>query len=71
MKYADITEKTSKIAVQRRARETYLYASIFRDVTAILKILLSSDKAMVVSNHLKSAMYAIIELQSGKRPDKF
>lgn len=71
MEYADITANTDNREINKRKRAVHLYASIFRDVLAILKILLPTEKAMVVGNHLKSAMYAIIEVQTGKRPDKF
>ena len=71
MEYADITVETNNRDANRRKRATHLYASVFRDVLAILKILLPSDKAMVVGNHLKSAMYALIELKTGAHPDKF
>lgn len=72
MKYADITDKTGKKRViQRNMRTAHLYSSIFLDVVAILKELLPSDKALIVGQHLKSIMYALIELKMGKRPDKF
>ena len=71
MEYADIVEKTDGRDARRRERATRLYASVFRDVAAILKILLPDDKAIVVGNHLKSGMYAIIELKTGSKPDKF
>jgi hypothetical protein len=70
MRYTDITGKTDK-ALQKQMRTVHLYGSIFRDVTAILKMLLPSDKALAVSQHLKSIMYSLIELKVGKRPDKF
>lgn len=71
MEYADITVSTNNREANRRKRAALLYASIFRDVLAILKILLPGDKVMVVGNHLKSAMYSLIELKTGARPDKF
>lgn len=72
MKYADITDHTDKKKeLQRKMRTAHLYGSIFRDGTAILKVLLPSDKALIVGQHLKSIMYSLIELKVGKRPDKF
>lgn len=72
MRYAEITDKTDKKKVlQRNMRTAHLYTSIFRDVLAILKVLLPSDKALTVGQHLKSIMYSAIELKTGKRPDKF
>jgi hypothetical protein len=71
--YREIVEKGrgDKKTLQRNMRTMNLYASIFRDVSAILKVLLSSDKALTVSQHAKSIMYSLIELKMGKRPDKF
>ena len=52
-------------------RRLYLYTQIFTDIAAIMKIFLPSDKAVIVSNHIKSIMYNLIELTTGKRPDNF
>lgn len=72
MRYADITDKTDKKRVlQQKMRTTHLYVSIFRDVVAILKVLLPNDKALTVGQHLKSIMYSLIEMKTGRRPDKF
>lgn len=72
MKYIDITDKTDKKKVlQRNMRTTHLYGSIFRDVVAILRVLLPSDKALIVGQHIKSIMYSLFELKTGKRPEKF
>ncbi len=72
MRYADIPDKTDKKKVlQRNMRTAHLYSSIFTDVIAIFRVLLPSDKALVVSQHAKGIMYSLIELKTGKRPDKF
>jgi hypothetical protein len=73
MRYAEIAEspEEQKRAQLRLARSAHLYGSIFRDIVAILKVLLPSDKALTVSQHLKSIMYSLIEMKTGKRPDKF
>ncbi len=71
MEYTDITTTTNSREANRRKRLAHLYTSIFRDMSAILKILLPPDKVPVVGNHLKSVMYAIIEVQTGKKPDRF
>jgi hypothetical protein len=73
MRYAEITESPEK---QKRTqlqleRTAHLYKSIFQDVVGILRLLLPSDKALPVGQHLKSIMYVLIELKTGKRPDKF
>ncbi len=71
MKYADITNKTNQRRIRRVMRQTHLYKSIFRDVMKALNILLPSDKALTVGEHIKSIMYALIELKTGQRPEKF
>lgn len=71
-RYADITDKTSKERILQRKKQTlYLYSAIVRDVGEILKILLPSDKAMVVGEHIKSIMRSVIYLATGKQPDNF
>ncbi len=71
MKYIDIDKTDKKKVLQRNMRTTHLYGSIFRDVVAILRVLLPSDKALIVGQHIKSIMYSLIELKMGKRPNKF
>ncbi len=72
MKYIDIPDKTDKKKVlQRNMRTTHLYTSIFRDIAAILKILLPSATALIVGQHAKSILYSLFELKTGKRPEKF
>lgn len=71
MKYADITVKTDKRGLQRQMRTKHLYAVIFRDVRDILNVLLPSDKALTVGQHIKSIMYSLIELKTGNRPENF
>jgi hypothetical protein len=73
MRYAEITEspEEQKRAQLRLARSAHLYRTIFYDIVAILKILLPSNKAMLVGEHFKSIMYSLIELKTGKKSDKF
>ena len=73
MSYESITEydRKNKREGLRMERRTELYTSIFRDLSAILKILLPTKKADIVGQHLKSLMYSVIELKTGKRPGKF
>ncbi|MCP4083228.1 MAG: hypothetical protein GY743_23650 [Planctomycetaceae bacterium] len=53
------------------ARRDCLYASIWKDVSEILRVLLPGDKGLVVSQHSKSIFLALVELKTGKRPNKF
>lgn len=71
MRYADIVGKTDKRkALQQSMRRAHLYSEIWRDVAGIIKILLPSEMALTVNNHLKGIMFNLIELKTGKRPDK-
>lgn len=71
MRYADITDKTDKRKVlQQSMRRAHLYSEIWRDVDGILKILLPSEMALEVGNKIKGIMFNLIELKTGKRPDK-
>lgn len=60
-----------KIELQQQMRKSHLYSEIYRDLIAILKIILPAEKAIAVGNHAKGIMFNLIELQTGKRPDKF
>lgn len=71
MKYADITDQTSKKRIRRVMRQTHLCKSIFRDVTGILNILLPSDKGLKIGEHIKSIMYALVELATGLKSENF
>ena len=70
--YADIVKSPTdrKHELQQQMRKTHLYSEIYRDLMAILKLVLPSDKLLDVGNHVKSILFNMIELQSGKRPDK-
>lgn len=71
MKYADITDKTNKkMVLQQSMRRSHLYSEIWRDVNGILKILLPSETALEVGTKIKGIMFNLIELKTGKRPDK-
>jgi hypothetical protein len=54
----------------RHQRRLQLYIEIWRDVAAIIKLLVPKDKSLAVSNHTKSIYYNLIELKTGSRPDK-
>ena len=73
MRYDAITKNDNERRKEaaRLKRQTQLYTSIFRDVSTILKILYPSDRALPLSQNVKSIMYALIEIKTGKRPDKF
>lgn len=71
MRYADITDKTKQKHIRRVMRQTHLCKSIFRDVMEILNILLPSDKALKIGQHVKSIMYAFIELATGLKSENF
>lgn len=71
MRYDTITDKTDKRKVLRQSmRRTHLYSEIWRDVKGILEILLPSEMALEVGNKIKGIMFNLIELKTGKRPDK-
>ena len=72
VQYADIVKSPTdrKHELQQQMRKTHLYSEIYRDLMAILKLVLPSDKVLDVGNHVKGIMFNLIELQSGKRPDK-
>jgi len=59
-----------KRELQQQMRKTHLYSEIHRDLVEILKLVLPSDKAIAAGNHVRSIMFNLIEIQSGKRPDK-
>lgn len=73
MRYTDILDKdkTARREALRKRQTLYLYSAIVKDFEAILKILLPSDQAMVVGQHIKTIIQSIIELKTGKRPGKF
>lgn len=71
--YADIIKSPidRKHELQQQMRKAHLYSEIYRDLMAILKLVLPSEKVLDVGNHVKSILFNMIEIQSGKRPDKF
>ena len=71
MRYADIANKTDKRkALQQSMKRAHLYSEIWRDAKAIIRILLPDEMALTVCNHLKGILFNLIELKTGKRPDK-
>lgn len=72
--YQKIREKSQQHQDDATKRDIWcgeLYTSIFVALSAITKILLPHSKAVNVDAHLKSIMYDLIELKTGKRPKKF
>jgi hypothetical protein len=74
MKYSEIVNAKADIERRRKQnklnRQAQIYREIWSDVAAIIKYVVPEDKCLRVSNHLKSIMYGLIELKTGKRPDK-
>lgn len=71
VRYADIADKTNnKHSLQQSMRRAHLYSEIWRDVEGILKILLPTETALEVGTKIKGIMVNLIELKTGKRPDK-
>jgi hypothetical protein len=52
-------------------RQLQLYKTIFRDISEIVDVLLPSDRGLRIKTHVKSVMYALIELKTGKQIKKF
>lgn len=72
MKYADIPDKTDKEKAQyHKGRRSHLYSEIWRDVVTIIKILVPGDKTDRITTRAKGIMVNLIELKTGKRPEKF
>jgi hypothetical protein len=73
MRYGDIVtdEADKKKKLRRNARRLRLYSEIWRDVVTIIKILVPHDKADQITTRAKGIMVNLIELKTGKRPDKF
>ena len=73
MRYEITDDTQAKREQLRRDRQVHLYASLYKDIAAILKLLMpnDSDKAMIAGQHLKSMMYALVELKTGKKASKF
>ncbi len=71
-KYQKIIEETQSGKKGQQAEHTaFLYTSIYKDVVAILRIVLPGSNMMAVASHMKSIMYSLIELKTGQRPRKF
>ena len=70
MRYDQIATRNEKRDQLRLQRKAQLYLSLWRDIAAIIKCLLPPDRAKTVHDHAKSIFYALIELKTGKRPDK-
>jgi len=72
MRYSAIVkdDKDEKRHEARIARQLHLYSKLWLDLAAIIKALLPSDKVVVVGNHVKSIIFIIAELKTGKKPDK-
>jgi hypothetical protein len=62
--------RDNEISYLKSKRKAQLYSMIWRDIAAIIKLLAPDDKAEMVSNHIKSMLYSIIEMKTGRRPDK-
>lgn len=72
MKYADIPDQTdNKKARRQKARRLRLYSEIWRDIVTIIRILVPGAQADKITTRAKGIMVNIIELKTGKRPDKF
>lgn len=64
----DTQQKRKQLQFERRKQ---LYKMIFRDISEIIDVLLPSDRGLRVKTHVKSVMYALIELGTGKQIGKF
>ena len=64
----DTHQKRKQLKLERQQQ---LYKMIFRDISEIIDVLLPSPKGLRVKTHVKSIMYALIELWTGKQIGKF
>lgn len=73
MRYSDIASDgiEKKKELMQKSRRLHLYSLIWRDVVTIIKILVPHDKADQITTRAKGIMLNLIELKTGKRPDKF